>query len=56
MHLNLSDLSANQAYHTLTQTLIPRPVAWVLSDSGNDSLNLALFRISMPSAQTRHWS
>jgi flavin reductase (DIM6/NTAB) family NADH-FMN oxidoreductase RutF len=43
MHLNLSDLSANQAYHTLTQTLIPRPVAWVLSDSGNDSLNLAPF-------------
>ena len=43
MYLNLTDLSANQAYHTLTQTLIPRPVAWVLSDNGNDSLNLAPF-------------
>jgi flavin reductase (DIM6/NTAB) family NADH-FMN oxidoreductase RutF len=43
MYLNLSDLSASQVYHTLTQTLIPRPVAWVLSDSGNDRLNLAPF-------------
>ena len=43
MYLNLSDLSASQVYHTLTQTLIPRPVAWVLSDSGNDGLNLAPF-------------
>lgn len=27
----------------MTQTLIPRPIAWVLSDNGNDSLNLAPF-------------
>jgi flavin reductase (DIM6/NTAB) family NADH-FMN oxidoreductase RutF len=43
MYLNLSDLSASQIYMTMTQTLIPRPIAWVLSDNGNESLNLAPF-------------
>lgn len=36
MQLDLSSLSPNQAYHTLSQTLIPRPIAWVLSDSQRD--------------------
>ena len=43
MYLNLAELSASQAYHTLSQTLIPRPIAWVLSDNGDGSLNLAPF-------------
>jgi flavin reductase (DIM6/NTAB) family NADH-FMN oxidoreductase RutF len=43
MHLNLADMSSTQVYFTLTQTLIPRPIAWVLSENGNDSLNLAPF-------------
>jgi flavin reductase (DIM6/NTAB) family NADH-FMN oxidoreductase RutF len=43
MHLDLQELSSSQVYHTLTQTVIPRPIAWVLSDNGNDSLNLAPF-------------
>ena len=43
MILNFSELSANQRYHLMTQTIIPRPIAWVLTDSGNDSLNLAPF-------------
>ena len=43
MYLDLSQLSASQVYFTMTQTLIPRPIAWVLSDNGNDSLNLAPF-------------
>jgi flavin reductase (DIM6/NTAB) family NADH-FMN oxidoreductase RutF len=43
MYLDFSELSTNQVYFTMTQTLIPRPVAWVLSDNGNNSLNLAPF-------------
>lgn len=43
MHLNFSDYSANQRYHLMTQTIIPRPIAWALTDSGNGSLNLAPF-------------
>ncbi|WP_101758363.1 flavin reductase family protein [Oceanicoccus sp. KOV_DT_Chl] len=43
MHLDLDELSPNRVYYTLIQTLIPRPIAWVLSDNGNDSFNLAPF-------------
>jgi len=43
MNLNFSELSATQRYHLMTQTIIPRPIAWVLTDSGNESFNLAPF-------------
>lgn len=43
MNINLSELSANQIYHLVTQSLIPRPIAWVLTDSGNKNYNLAPF-------------
>lgn len=43
MLLDLSDMSPGKVYYTMIQTLIPRPVAWVLSDNGNDSYNLAPF-------------
>jgi len=43
MNLNFSDFSANQRYHLMTQTIIPRPIAWVLTDSDNGSFNLAPF-------------
>jgi len=43
MNLNFSDFSANQRYHLMTQTIIPRPIAWVLTDSSNGSFNLAPF-------------
>jgi flavin reductase (DIM6/NTAB) family NADH-FMN oxidoreductase RutF len=41
MYIELEDLSRNQIYMTMTQTIIPRPVAWVLSDNGNGGYNLA---------------
>lgn len=34
MILDLEKLSANSIYHTMIQTIIPRPVAWVLTDNG----------------------
>ena len=43
MEIELDQLSANQVYFTLTQTLIPRPIAWVLSDNGTGDYNLAPF-------------
>lgn len=43
MNLDFSNFAANQRYHLMTQTLIPRPIAWALTDSENDSFNLAPF-------------
>jgi len=43
MNIDLSELSPNQVYHAFIQSLIPRPVAWVLSDNGDGSHNLAPF-------------
>lgn len=43
MNLNFSEFSANQRYHLMTQTIIPRPIAWALTDSGNGQFNLAPF-------------
>ena len=43
MHIDLGDLSPIQAYAMMTQTIIPRPVAWVLTRSDDGSHNLAPF-------------
>ncbi len=43
MNLNFSEFSANQRYHFMTQTIIPRPIAWALTDSNNGQFNLAPF-------------
>ena len=32
MILDLDQLSPNRVYYSMIQTLVPRPVAWVLSD------------------------
>ncbi|MBQ4862299.1 flavin reductase family protein [Pseudoalteromonas sp. MMG013] len=43
MILDFDSLSPNKVYHTLTQTVVPRPVAWVLSENTQGTLNLAPF-------------
>lgn len=43
MELDFSLLSPNQVYHTLIQSIVPRPIAWVLSENADKSLNLAPF-------------
>ncbi len=43
MYIDFDPLSPNQRYHLLTQTIIPRPIAWVLSENDDASLNLAPF-------------
>lgn len=43
MNLNLSDFSSTAIYHLMTQTVIPRPIAWALTQNTDSSLNLAPF-------------
>ncbi|HIJ82888.1 MAG: protein/domain typically associated with flavoprotein oxygenase, DIM6/NTAB family protein [Magnetococcales bacterium] len=43
MLIDLGPMSPNQVYHTVTQTLIPRPIAWVLTENQSKSFNIAPF-------------
>jgi len=43
MLVDCSQYSPDQLYFLLTQLVIPRPIAWVLSDNGNGAYNLAPF-------------
>ena len=43
MHIDMSTLTPIQAYALMTQTVIPRPVAWILTQNSDDSYNLAPF-------------
>ncbi|OED42797.1 protein/domain typically associated with flavoprotein oxygenase, DIM6/NTAB family protein [Chromatiales bacterium (ex Bugula neritina AB1)] len=43
MHIDMSTLAPIQAYALMTQTVIPRPVAWVLTENDDKSHNLAPF-------------
>lgn len=43
MNIDFGDLSPSQVYIHMTQTLIPRPIAWVLSENPDAGLNLAPF-------------
>jgi flavin reductase (DIM6/NTAB) family NADH-FMN oxidoreductase RutF len=43
MNVNVSEFSPSEIYHLMTQTIIPRPIAWVLTDSGEQNFNLAPF-------------
>lgn len=43
MLINLQKKTKAEIYHLMTQTIVPRPIAWVLSDNGNQSYNLAPF-------------
>lgn len=41
MHVEMSSLTAVQAYATMTQTIVPRPVAWILTSNETGNYNLA---------------
>ena len=43
MQINMAELSAADAYFTMTQSIMPRPIAWVISENEDNSLNLAPF-------------
>ena len=43
MQIKLDELSAPLTYFTMTQTVVPRPIAWILSENEDASFNLAPF-------------
>lgn len=43
MIIDLAKMSTSQVYFSLTQTVIPRPIAWVLSRYADGQYNLAPF-------------
>jgi flavin reductase (DIM6/NTAB) family NADH-FMN oxidoreductase RutF len=43
MYVDLTTLKPDQVYFTLIQSLIPRPIAWVLSENADGGWNLAPF-------------
>ena len=43
MIIDLEELSPSQVYFTMIQTLVPRPIAWVLSEIEPGKFNLAPF-------------
>jgi len=43
LNIDLSDLTASDIYFALTQTVVPRPIAWVLSENEAGNFNLAPF-------------
>lgn len=43
MNLNLASLSPSEVYFSMIQTLVPRPIAWVLSENSEGRYNLAPF-------------
>ena len=43
MHVDFSGLNKQETYQLMTETIIPRPIAWVLSENENETFNLAPF-------------
>lgn len=43
MQIKLDELSDAQTYFAMTQTIMPRPIAWVLSENEDASFNLVPF-------------
>jgi len=41
MNINFEKITSNEAYFAMVQTIIPRPIAWVLTKSKNETLNVA---------------
>lgn len=41
MHIDLSSLTPVQTYATMTQTIVPRPIAWILTENETGTFNLA---------------
>ncbi len=43
MNIDLTTLSSSEIYFTMTQSLVPRPIAWVLTENEAGDFNLAPF-------------
>jgi len=43
MIFDFDNLSSNNRYHLITQTVLPRPIAWILTQNENQTYNVAPF-------------
>lgn len=43
MHYPFDQLNGSERYHLITQTVIPRPIAWIMTKNDNATFNLAPF-------------
>ncbi len=43
MYIDFTDMDPAQVYFTMIQTVVPRPIAWVLSENAQGGYNLAPF-------------
>ena len=43
MIFDFTEMTGNEIYHKMTESIVPRPVAWVLSENSDHSYNLAPF-------------
>lgn len=41
IYINFDTMTPAERYYAMVQSIVPRPIAWVLTDNGNASLNLA---------------
>ncbi|NQY66538.1 MAG: flavin reductase family protein [Flavobacteriales bacterium] len=48
MYFDFTELSDAECYHLTTQTVMPRPVAWILSEFSEKNYNLAPFSYFTP--------
>ncbi|MDO3722057.1 flavin reductase family protein [Marinobacter sp. chi1] len=48
MYIDFEGMKPADIYHALTQTAIPRPIAWVLSENPDGDFNLAPFSFFTP--------
>ena len=55
MYIDFGDMTPQQVYITMTQTVIPRPIAWVLSKTRMGRLILRLTPISTRSQAIPRW-
>ena len=48
MNIKFDTLAPTQIYHLMTQTIVPRPIAWALTESSPENYNLAPFSYFTP--------
>ena len=53
MNIDIAKQDPSRIYSIMAQTIMPRPIAWVLSEHANGSYNLSLFLTLLRSAVIR---
>lgn len=48
MDIKFSDLQPTQIYHLLVQSILPRPIAWIMTEQQNGKMNIAPFSFFAP--------